>query len=277
MFMPVRALIYSEQNNRDHRKLCIVDNQIVFTGGVNLADEYINKKEKFKHWKDVGVKLEGQAVTSFTKMFLKMWNFKQKTVEDFSPYLSLTHTCQSNGYFMPVGDHPHDHEDVSKNLILHTLSTAKKYVHITTPYLILDDELRNAICNTAKRGVDVKIITPAVPDKKTIFNVTISNYYKLIKAGVKIYQYQPGFIHAKMLICDDIYAIIGTVNLDYRSLYLNYENCVYIYQHNSILDIEQDFNSTLTQSKLITEQEYKKINIFKRFVGRLLKVFAPLM
>lgn len=277
MFMPVRAIISTEQNNRDHRKFCIIDNKIAYTGGLNLSDEYINKKKLFGHWKDVGVRIEGEAVSSCTRMFLKMWNFKQKEIEDFSPYLNVTHTATSDGFFIPIGDQPHDQENVSKSLIIHALSTAKKYVHITTPYLIIDDELRNTLCSTAKRGVDVKIITPAVPDKKTIFYVTLSNYYSLIQAGVKIYQYTPGFIHAKMIVCDDIEAIVGTINLDYRSLYLNFENCIYAYNHKSILVMEEDFNNTINDCKIIDISAYKKINIFKRFIGRLLKIFAPLM
>jgi len=277
MFMPVRAIISTEQNNRNHRKLCIIDNKIAFTGGLNLSDEYINKKKLYGHWKDVGIKIEGEAVASCTKSFLKLWNFKLKKIEDFSKYLSNTHTLSSDGYFIPVADQPHDHEDISKNLIINTLSNSTNYVHITTPYLIIDDEMSNSLCNTAKRGVDVKIITPAIPDKKTIFNVTISNYYKLIKAGVKIYQYTPGFIHAKMLVCDNSTAIIGTVNLDYRSLYLNFENSIYLYENSKINEIENDFNLTLSKCKEIDLKNYKKINIFKRFIGKILKLFAPLM
>lgn len=277
MFMPVRAILSTEQNNRDHRKLCIIDNRVCFTGGINLADEYINKVQPYGYWKDVGCKLEGEAVTSFTQMFLKMWNFKQKTIEPFKPYLSQKHAKDSDGLFIPISDHPHDGEDISKTFILHILQNAKKYVRITTPYLILDDELKNAISNTAKRGVEVSIITPNRPDKKLIYCVTQTNYRQLIDAGVKIYQYLPGFIHAKMIISDDKSAILGTVNLDYRSLFLNFENSVYIYQNSQIEKMNEDFLSTVEESKLITKAEYKKISIFKRCIGRLLKLFAPLM
>ena len=277
MFMPVRAILSTEQNNRDHRKLLIIDNQICFTGGINLADEYINEVQPYGYWKDVGIKLNGQAVTSFTQMFLKMWNFKQKTIEPFSPYIQQGTMQESDGLIIPISDHPHDNEDVSKNLILHILANAKKYVHITTPYLVLDDELKNALCTTAKKGVDVSIITPNTPDKKLIFCATQSNYKKLINAGVKIYQYKPGFIHAKMIVSDDKCAMLGTINFDYRSLFLNFEDAVYLYQNTKIIDIENDFQHTLKESRLITKQEYKKINIFKRIFGRLIKIFTPLM
>lgn len=277
MFLPVRAIISTEYNNRDHRKLCIIDNKIAFTGGINLADEYIGLKEPFGKWKDVGIKIEGEAVTSFTQMFLKMWNFKQKQIEDFSVYTNSCHKTENNGVFIPFGDHPHDNEDVSKTVILQTLATAKKYVHFTTPYLILDDELTHALVNTAKRGVDVSIATPGRPDKKITYYVTISNYRKLIEGGVKIYQYTPGFIHAKMMICDDSCAMLGTVNLDYRSLYLNFEDSVFIYDNSEVLEIEHDFNKIINDSKLVDITEYKKINILKRFIGGLFKIIAPLL
>lgn len=276
MFMPVKALLSTEQNNRDHRKLLIIDNKIAYTGGANLADEYINKTKPFGYWKDVGIKIEGEAVISFTQMFLKMWNFKQREIEDFTPYLSHE-TCEGNGYFIPICDHPHDGEDVSKTLILQILANARDYVHITTPYLIIDDELRNALCTTARRGVDVKIITPSRPDKKLIFYVTQTNYKQLIENGVKIYQYLPGFIHAKMIVSDNQHAVLGTVNLDYRSLFLNFEDAVYIYKNDQIDKIASDFDETLINCKQITKIEYRKINIIKRFIGRILKPITPLL
>lgn len=277
MFMPVRAILSTEQNNRDHRKLLIVDNKICFTGGINLADEYINEVQPYGYWKDVGIKLKGQAVTSFTQMFLKMWNFKQKEIENFAPYLNEYMGEENDGIIIPIGDHPHDNEDISKNLILHILANAKKYVHITTPYLILDDDLRNAIISTARKGVDISIVTPNTPDKKIIYLATQTNYKPLIDAGVKIYQYLPGFIHAKMIVSDNKCAMLGTVNFDYRSLFLNFENAVYIYHNSKITDIENDYQSIVNESKLITKQEYKKINPFKRFFGKLIKIFTPLM
>jgi len=276
MFMPVRAILSSEQNNRDHRKLCIIDNKYAFTGGLNLADEYINAIHPYSYWKDVGVELSGQAVTTYTSMFLKLWNFKQKNIEDFTPYIKDKYIVNTNGNFIPLGDHPHDNEDVSKNLILHILSNAREYVHITTPYLVLDDELRNALCNCCKRGVEVCIVTPNIPDKKIIYSVTQVNYKPLIEAGIKIYQYIPGFIHAKSIICDNIVAVLGTVNLDYRSLYLNFENSLYLSNNSHVIDIEKDFKQTVNESKLIDMQNYKKINIVKRFFGKLLKIIAPL-
>ena len=276
MFMPVRAMLSTEQNNRDHRKLCIIDNKIAFTGGLNLADEYINATHPFGYWKDVGIQIEGQAVSTFTSMFLKLWNFKQKKIEDFTPYLSTQFKVKSNGNFIPIGDHPHDNEDVSKTLILHLLSNARNYVHITTPYLVLDDEMRSALCNCSKKGVEVCIIVPSIADKKAIYSVTQSNFKPLIEAGVKIYKYIPGFIHAKSIVCDDTVAVLGTVNLDYRSLYLNFENSVYISNNSHVIEIEQDFKQSKNESILIDISNYKKINLFSRFIGRLLKILAPL-
>lgn len=276
MFMPVRAILSTEQNNRDHRKLLIIDNKIAYTGGINLSDEYINVDHPYGYWKDVGVKLEGEAVESFTQMFLKMWNFKQKEIEDFSPYLKKEKLA-SDGYFTPIGDHPHDGEDVSKTIILQILSNAKDYVYITTPYLILDDDLRNALATASKRGVDVRIITPHKPDKKLIYYVTQTNYKHLIENGVKIYQYLPGFIHAKMILSDNMHAMLGTVNLDYRSLFLNFEDAVYIYNNSEIKNMVTDYETTLTDCKQITKLEYRKINPIKRFIGRLLKPITPLL
>lgn len=276
MFMPVRAILSSEQNNRDHRKLCIIDNKYAFTGGLNLADEYINVIHPYSYWKDVGVELTGQAVTTYTYMFLKLWNFKQKNIEDFSIYTKNQYLVETNGNFIPLGDHPHDNEDVSKNLILHILSNAREYVHITTPYLVLDDEIRSALCSCSKKGVEVCIVTPMIPDKKIIYAVTQVNYKPLIEAGIKIYKYAPGFIHAKSIVCDNNVAVLGTVNLDYRSLYLNFENSLYLSNNSHVIDIEEDFKQIKNESVLIDMDNYKKINRVTRFFGRLLKIIAPL-
>jgi len=277
MFLPVRAIISTEHNNRDHRKLCIIDNKIAYTGGINLADEYIGEKKPLGEWKDVGIKLTGQAVTTFTQMFLKMWNFKQKEIEDFSKYTEQGFITENDGFVIPFCDHPHDNEDVSKTIILQMLASAERYIYFTTPYLILDDELTNALINTAKRGVDVQIATPGRPDKRRTHYLTISNYKKLILGGVKIYQYTPGFIHAKMIVSDDNTAMLGTVNLDYRRLFLNFEDSVLIYDNSEIVLVKNDFENTILNSKLINITEYKKINIFKRFLGKLFKIIAPLL
>lgn len=276
MFMPVRAIISTEQNNRDHRKLLIIDNKFCFTGGINLADEYINYVQPYGYWKDAGIKLEGEAVTSLTQMFLKMWNFKQKQIENFEYYLN-PHKVESDGFVLPFGDHPHDNEHVSKSVLLYHIINAKKYIHIATPYLILDDEIISAITNSAKRGVEVSILTPNIPDKRIVFWITQTNYRLLIKAGVNIYQYTPGFVHAKLFVCDDNIATIGSVNIDYRSMLLNFENQIWLHNNSSVEEIEEDFQYLFKQSVKIDTEKYKKINIFKRFIGRLFKIFTPLI
>lgn len=282
MFSPVRPALSSYQNNRDHRKICVIDGHTAFTGGVNLADEYINRKERFGHWKDTAVMLKGDAVTSFTMMFLQMWGVTEPVKEDYARYLKPADYqypagLDREGFVMPYGDSPLDKENVGEQVYLDILGHAKKYVHIMTPYLIIDDEMVSALKYAAKRGVDTVIIMPHIPDKLYAYLLARSYYEELLAAGVKIYEYTPGFIHAKVFTSDDEKAVVGTINLDFRSLYLHFECAVYLYKHAAVFDVEQDFQATLAKCQEITIAGCRKYPFMKRFAGKALRLFAPLM
>jgi len=280
VFAPIRPALTTSQNNRDHRKIVVIDGKTAFVGGVNLADEYINKKVRFGHWKDTAVMLRGEAVRSFTEMFLQMWNTINMYTEDYSNYLEhegFLGAYGAPGYVIPYGDNPFDDEQVGEMVYINMLNTACKYVHIMTPYLILSQEMLVALSFAAKRGVDVKIIMPHIPDKMYAFALAKTYYPQLIEAGVKIYEYTPGFIHAKSFVSDDKKAVVGTINLDFRSLYLHFECAVYMYEVPQIADIEADFQDTIAQSELITLEACKKEGVSMKMLGRALRLFAPLM
>lgn len=278
MFSPIRPIFSTYHNNRDHRKILVIDGHTAFTGGVNLADEYINQKTIYGHWKDTAIMLKGEAVRSFTLMFLQMWEVSERTCE-YDRYLNveLPPMPQSEGYVLPYGDSPFDDERVGEAVYLDILNRAKQYVHIMTPYLIIDSEMTTALTFAAKRGVDVRLILPHVPDKKYAFALAYTHYRELLEAGVRIYEYTPGFVHAKSFVCDDEKAVVGTINLDYRSLYLHFECAAYLYKTPVITDIEQDFRSTLKSCQQITLDSLKNEKRYRKIWGVLLKVFAPLM
>ena len=265
-------------NNRSHRKITVIDGKVGYTGGVNLADEYINRIVKHGHWKDVGVRLEGEAVNELTRLFLIDYNQNVKKPTDNFPDYYINSQTKAEGYCIPFGDGPKPIYDrqVSKTAIMNLLNGAKKYVYITTPYLIIDNELTSAIENTALRGVDVRIITPHIPDKKLVFLMTRSYYPRLMAAGVKIFEYEKGFIHAKTYLADGETAIVGTVNLDYRSLVHHFENGVWMYKCAAIADMEKDFLTTQNRS-IEYRNDMLKQTIWRRFVGALVKIFAPLL
>ena len=265
MFSPVKPALSSYQNNRDHRKICVIDGHTAFTGGVNLADEYINKRERFGHWKDTAVMLKGDAVNSFTMMFLQLWGVTELEKEDYSRFV------------MPYADSPLDGENVGEQVYLDILGHAKRYVHIMTPYLILDDVTLTALKYSAKRGVETIIIMPHIPDKLYAYLLARSYYAELLRAGVQIYEYTPGFVHAKMFISDDEKAVVGTINLDYRSLYLHFECAAYLYKNNTVYTVEEDFQETLGKCRLITLDDCRRYSPVKRFAGKALRLFAPLM
>lgn len=278
-FNPFKPLLSLVMNNRDHRKITVIDGHTGFTGGMNLADEYINEKVRFGHWKDTGVMLKGQGVWSLTMMFLEMWNANRPTDKDFYIYKPEIHqleTTISDGFVQPYGDSPLDEEVVGENVYLNIINSAKNYVYIFTPYLIIDNEMMTALCLAAKKGVDVKIVTPGIPDKKTVFKLTRSYYAQLLMAGVKIYEYTPGFIHAKVFICDDEIGTVGTINMDYRSLYLHFECGVYLYKCKCLNDIKKDVIDTISNSKEFTKEDIKKSRRNSLFQA-ILRVFAPLM
>lgn len=280
VFSPIRPFISTEQNNRDHRKILVIDGVVGYNGGINLADEYINKKERFGHWKDTAVKVKGEAVQNFTMMFLEMWNVSGKKQEDYEKYVTREEKqsySTQKGYVLPYADNPLDDIEVGRRVYLEILNSAQKYVHIITPYLILDNEMLTTLIYTVQRGVDVKIIMPHIPDKKMVYYLGRSYYKDLIESGVQIYEYTPGFTHAKMFISDDIKAVVGTINLDYRSLYLHFECATYIYKNDIIPEIEKDYQETLEKCQLITLQDVEKYNFAKKYIGKVLRFFAPLM
>ena len=273
--MPVMSL---RLNNRDHRKLLIIDGKVGFTGGLNLADEYINVKERFGHWKDSAILLEGDAVWSMTVMFLTMWDNIADWDEDFEPFRPPASPVRPwTGYVQPYTDTPLDLEAVGQSVYLNMIAKAKNYIYITTPYLIVDVATNTALCNAAKSGVDVRIITPHIPDKRYVFEVTRAHYQPLLEAGVQIYEYTPGFIHAKNFVVDDRFATVGTVNLDYRSLFLHFEDGVWLCEAPCIRDIRKDFEATLAVSELYSLRRFKHLNILLQLYRSILRVFAPLM
>ena len=273
--MPVMSL---RLNNRDHRKLMIVDGKVGFTGGLNLADEYINVRARFGHWKDSAILLEGDAVWSMTVMFLTMWDNIADWDEDFERFRPPASPVRPwTGYVQPYTDTPLDREAVGQSVYLNMIAKAKNYIYITTPYLIIDVATNTALCNAAKSGVDVRIITPHIPDKKTVFEMTRSYYEELVEAGVQIFEYEPGFIHAKNFVVDDLWATVGTVNLDYRSMFLHFENGVLLYGTPSVADIRDDFLDTQAKSLLVTLEDCRSISLVHRTFRDLLRLFAPLL
>lgn len=279
VFNKMKPFFSTVLNHRDHRKILVVDGYVGFTGGINLADEYINEKVRFGYWKDAGIRLTGDAVWSLTVMFLTTWNALRNSDEDitkFQPCIHGENQFGHDGYVQPYGDSPLGLELVGENVYLNIINTAKDYVFIFTPYLIIDNEMMTALCLASKRGVDVRIITPNIPDKKMVFYVTQSYYLQLVKSGVKIYQFQPGFLHAKCFVCDDEIATVGTINMDYRSLYLHFENGVFMYQNSTVNEVKKDFLDTQEKCIEMTEQSLnRKLPI--RFMQAILRLFAPLM
>ncbi len=278
MFSSIQPVFSSHYNNRDHRKILIIDGKVAFTGGTNLADEYINRKVRFGHWKDTAIRLQGDAVERFTYMFLEMWNVTEHSEEDYNKYKSpVDAAMEKDGYIIPYGVSPYGVERVGKRVYLDILNTAEKYVHIMTPYLILDYEMIMALTYAAKRGVEVVIIMPHIPDKKYAFVVAKTYYNELLEAGVKIYEYTLGFVHAKVFVADDEKAVVGTINLDYRSLYHHFECATLMYRNSEIFVIEQDFAQTLKMCQEISVEDYAKQKLLSRLAGKFLRMLAPLM
>lgn len=278
-FSPIRPVLSSYQNNRDHRKICVIDGKVAFTGGVNLADEYINQKKRFGHWKDTAVMLQGEAVQSFTMMFLQMWNISTRKKEKYETYLTgkKEEKDRELGYVLPYADSPYDGRNIGEQVYLHILNHAKKYVHIMTPYFIVDDDMMQTLTYASECGVEVQIIMPHVPDKWYAFALAKTYYRKLLEAGVEIYEYTPGFVHAKVFVSDDDTATVGTINLDYRSLFHHFECGTFIYENPVVQEIEKDFQKTLKQCQKVTLEDLKKQNVFLKICGNIFKLIAPLM
>ena len=243
-----------------------------------LADEYINEFPKYGHWKDTAICVHGDAAWSFTVMFLTMWHSLcgvEESIEDFRPSYEVR--PNSSGYVQPFTDNPLDDEPVGETVYLNLINKAQRYIYITTPYLIVDASMMTALCIAAKSGVDVRIMTPHIPDKKMVFEVTRAYYPQLLAAGVKIYEYTPGFLHAKNFVVDDCFAVVGTINMDFRSLYLHFENGVWLYNNTGVLDIRDDFLVTQTRCHLVTLEQAKEVHLLRRVYRTILKSFSPLM
>lgn len=276
-FNPMRLHINFAMNYRDHRKIVVIDGKIGYTGGINIGDEYINKKERFGYWHDAAIRIEGEAVFSLTTTFLEIWSFsKREDNPNFQEYYR-NYKVESDGLVLPFADSPLDNDETTRNVYLYLIGRAKKRIWVATPYLILDNELITALKLAALSGVDVSIIIPHIPDKKLVYIVTQSYIPELVRAGVKVYRFTPGFIHSKLIIIDDDAGIVGTSNLDFRSLYLHFENNILIYNTNSLKDMHKYFTETLSLCSLVTKNNLKKRNIFYRILQALLKGFSPLL
>ncbi|MEG1577454.1 MAG: cardiolipin synthase [Oscillospiraceae bacterium] len=274
-FVPMLSALL---NNRDHRKITVIDGKIAFTGGINLADEYVNQCVKYGHWKDSSIRLEGEAVWSMTIMFLTMWDFLHETGEDYEQFRpQFAALPQGTGWVQPYTDCPWDSEPVGETVYLNLISKAEQYVYITTPYLIIDSAITTALVAAAKSGVDVRIMTPHVPDKRMIFEVTRAHYEPLLEGGVKIYEYTPGFVHGKNFAVDDKYGTVGSVNMDYRSMFLHFENGVWLCDVPAVLDIRRDFEKTLEQCQAVTLKQCRSLPFLQRLLRDVLRLFAPLM
>lgn len=279
VFNPFRPILSAEQNNRDHRKIVIIDGKTAFTGGINLADEYINARERHGHWKDSAIFLKGKAAWSLTIIFLQMWELCKKTEEDlmfFYPYENDICSVPDDGYVQPYADSPMDNENIGEHVYLQMINHARDYLYINTPYLIIDDSLVSALILAAKSGVDIRIITPHKWDRWLVHMTTRSYYRELIKGGIKIYEYSKGFNHSKTFVSDDRTATIGTTNMDFRSLYLHFECGVKLYKSSAVLQVKEDFLNTLPSCQQITEKDCQE-NFLIRLFQDILRLFAPLM
>lgn len=275
-FNRINPIIGAIMNHRDHRKILVIDGKVAFSGGINLADEYINLKHRFGHWKDNVFRVKGEAVWTYTVMFLTHWNALRQEDDDFLKFKVQQENNKFDGYIAPYGETPLDDELTAQYIYTNILNQANDYCYIYTPYLIIDTDLINVLRLAAKRGVDVKIITPGIPDKKIVFNVTRSYYKALIEAGVEIYEYSPGFVHSKLFVADDIVAAVGTINLDFRSLYHHFENGTYLYKSEKVLDMKKDITDALKVSHKLSIEEVS-YGFFKGLLLSLLRLFAPLL
>jgi cardiolipin synthase len=267
---------YMRLNHRDHRKLTVIDSNIAYGGGLNIADEYANIIERFGVWKDTGYRIEGDAVFGETAIFLQSWESVTGERDDYSLY-KPTVTLFREGFVQPYHDMPTDRINVCKNVYLSVISNANRYVYLTTPYLALDYELTEAIKLAAQSGVDVRIVVPGIPDKKYVYYVTQSYYRTLLESGVKIYEYSPGFMHAKMYVSDDSLAVVGSCNTDYRSLYLNFENCCAFYGCDVVDEVRDDILATIGKCHQVTTEVIRKVNPLKRVIQVVLRILSPLM
>ena len=282
MFNRVAPFLSTYYNYRDHRKITVIDGHTAFNGGINLADEYINEIDRFGHWKDTAVMIKGEAVRSFTLMFLEMWNVdKRKCAIDteLEQFLGtdMPLPSESGGFVIPYGDRPLDGDKVGERVYMDILNRATRYVRIMTPYLILDSEMECALRFAAERGVEVTLMLPGIPDKKVPYALAKTHYKALLGSGVKIYEYSPGFVHAKVFVADDREAVVGSINLDYRSFYHHFESATYLYGVPCITDINADFTDTVEKCREVTLETVKKEKLRVKLLGALMKAVAPLL
>lgn len=279
VFKPLETSVFHRENNRSHRKSIIVDGVIAYTGGLNIGDEYINKIKRFGYWKDTVIKVEGESVNSFTLNFLAMWDMFSKTPLKKEEYIVYEQKQFPNAknFVAPFSDSPVDSEDVGYDVYIDIINKAVRYVYISTPYLVIENDFMNALKYASKRGVEIRILVPFIPDKKMPNNIAKSHYKELIDVGVKVYEYTPGFNHAKVILSDDVVFVVGSINLDYRSFYLSFENAVFAYDPKTALIIKEDLESCFNKSNLIDETSIKKISKFKIFLGYLSRLFTPLL
>ena len=281
MFAPLRPFVSTHYNYRDHRKIMVIDGKIGFTGGINLSDEYINRTSRLGHWKDTAIALRGDAVRSLTLMFLQMWDVSSVhfTPEVYSKYLGVPQPAHEKeaGYVIPYGDSPLDRDLVGEMVYMDIINRANRYVHIMTPYLIIDNEMITALTYAARRGVEVQLILPHVPDKEIAFSLAHTYYRRLLENGVQIYEYEPGFVHAKVFISDDCKATVGTINLDYRSLYHHFECGTYLYASPEVAKIEQDFQQTLAKCVRADAELLKNDPFMRKLIGPGMRIIAPLL
>ena len=275
---PFFRLINTQVNYRNHRKIVVIDGDVGFTGGINLADEYINEYEKHGYWKDAGIMLKGDAVWNLTVMFLSMWDYIDNKEEDYIKFKpSKNKYYNSKGYVQPFDDSPLINEPIGETVYLNLINKAKDYIYINTPYLIIDNEMATALKIAAKSGVDIKIVTPYIPDKKFVHAVTKSYYESFIKDGIEIYEFTPGFMHAKTFVVDDEYGVVGSINLDFRSLYLHYECGVWLYKTDSIKSMKDDYLETLKRCHKVTMEECKNTSSIRKVLRLIIRMFAPLL
>lgn len=277
VFNPFRPRVSVIMNHRDHRKMTVIDGKVAFCGGINLADEYINRLERFGHWKDTTVMLRGDAAWPFAFLFLQQWRFSTDETIDYEQYRPEPSAETANGLIQPFGDSPMDKENVTEMAYLNTISRATEYIYITTPYLVIDNETEVALCTAAQSGIDVRITTPHIYDKWYVHLLTRSHYARLIRAGVKIYEYTPGFMHGKMFVADDKLCMVGTCNMDFRSFYLHFECSVLFYHSDIVREVKRDMLDCQKISHRVTLDEAIATPIRQRVLRAVLKVFAPLM
>lgn len=275
-FNPVVPLLTLAMNHRDHRKIVVIDGKIAYTGGVNLADEYINAEQRFGYWKDAAIRIEGDAVWNFTVMFLNFWNAFRPTESDYSAFRPQRDATRQNGMVQPYADSPLDEEPVAETVYLNILAQAQRYVYIETPYLAVGEELLDALKNAAKRGVDVRLLLPGIPDKKLVYRLTRSYYLPLLKAGVRIFEYSPGFLHAKSYVSDDRVAVVGSINMDYRSLFLHFECGVLLYHNTQVAAVRDDVLRTLPQCREVQRSDCRT-SVPGTVLDSVLRLVSPLM